>query len=112
MAVQAETPSCPPGAPARALPTEGPEAEALLATLARALAHPARVRIVRMLVARDTCVAGEFAEELPLAASTVSQHLKVLRDAGLIKGQVDGPGRCYCIDRAVLAHFERLVASL
>lgn len=114
MPVQAEDPAraCPADAPARALPVEGPEAEALLATLARALAHPARVRIVKALLARDTCMAGELADELPLAASTVSQHLKTLRDAGLIKGEVDGPRRCYCIDRTVLDHLKRLVETL
>ena len=78
------------------------DAEGELARLARAIGHPARVRIVRILIARDACIAGELSEELPLAASTVSQHLKLLKEAGLIKGEIDGPRRCYCIDRGVL----------
>jgi ArsR family transcriptional regulator len=83
-----------------------------LARLAKALGHPARVRIVKALVARNGCVAGELADELPLAASTVSQHLKILKEAGLIKGEVDGPRRCYCIDRSVLVRLKNLVREL
>ena len=83
-----------------------------LARLAKALGHPARVHIVRVLLAKNTCVAGELADELPLAASTVSQHLKILKQAGIIKGEVNGPRRCYCVDRSVLAYFEALVEGL
>lgn len=57
-------------------------------------------------------MAGELAEELPLAASTVSQHLKLLKESGLIKGEVEGPRRCYCVDRSVLAQLQTLVARL
>ena len=83
-----------------------------LAKLAKALGHPARVHILRVLLAKDTCVAGELSEELPLAASTVSQHLKLLKESGLIKGEVDGPRRCYCVDRSVLEHLKALVGRL
>jgi ArsR family transcriptional regulator len=86
--------------------------EHMLASLARALGHPARVRILKMLVAEDICIAGELADELPLAASTVSQHLKILKEVGLIKGEVDGPRRCYCVDRSMLAHLKALVEAL
>ena len=69
-----------------------------LATLAKALGHPARVKILRFLLERDECMVGAIVDELPLAQSTVSQHLKVLREAGLIHGSVDGPRICYCAD--------------
>ena len=88
------------------------DAEGELARLAKALGHPARVHILRVLLAKDTCVAGELSDELPLAASTVSQHLKLLKESGLIKGEVDGPRRCYCVDRSVLRSFKALVERL
>jgi DNA-binding transcriptional ArsR family regulator len=69
-----------------------------LAAFAKALAHPARIAILRSLAKRGTCVCGEIVEVLPLAQSTVSQHLKELKAAGLVQGEVDGPKSCYCID--------------
>jgi ArsR family transcriptional regulator, arsenate/arsenite/antimonite-responsive transcriptional repressor len=69
-----------------------------VAEMAKAMSHPARVAILRELARRGTCVCGEIVEVLPLAQSTVSQHLKELKDAGLIKGDVDGAKSCYCID--------------
>jgi ArsR family transcriptional regulator, arsenate/arsenite/antimonite-responsive transcriptional repressor len=69
-----------------------------LAALAKALGHPARVRIVRMLGARSSCVTGELAPELGLAASTVSEHLRILRDAGLIQTQTADGRPCYCLN--------------
>jgi ArsR family transcriptional regulator, arsenate/arsenite/antimonite-responsive transcriptional repressor len=83
-----------------------------LAQLARALGHPARVRILKLLISRDTCVCGEIVDQLPLAQSTVSQHLKFLKEAGLIQGEVDGPKVCYCIDHVKLKELKVLVASL
>lgn len=74
-------------------------AEVELAVLAKALGHPVRVRILRMLLARDSCYCGQIVEELPLAQATVSQHLKVLKNAGLITGEIDGPRVCYCASR-------------
>jgi DNA-binding transcriptional ArsR family regulator len=105
-------PECPPDRtkPRKALTDL--DAEGDLAKLAKALGHPARVHILRLLLEKDTCVAGELSDELPLAASTVSQHLKLLKESGLIKGEVDGPRRCYCVDRAVLAHLKALVEGL
>lgn len=73
-----------------------------LAALAKAIAHPARVAILKTLAARGACVCGEVVEVLPLAQATVSQHLKELKEAGLIRGDVDGPRVCYCIDYAAL----------
>ena len=82
----------------------------------RALAHPARLTILTLLAERETCVCGEIVDDLPLAQSTVSQHLRVLREEGLIKGEVDGTRSCYCIDadrvRAMMADLNRLGTSL
>ena len=83
-----------------------------LADLAKALAHPARVRILRLLIERNACVCGDIVEALPLAQSTVSQHLKVLKDAGLIQGEIDGPRTCYCVHRPGLKRLQVLVAGL
>ena len=94
---------CPPDQAPDPTAVTALDAEAELARLAKALGHPARVRILKLLIEKDRCVAGELSDELPIAASTVSQHLKLLKEAGLIKGEVDGPRRCYCVDRSVLA---------
>ena len=67
-----------------------------LALLAKALGHPTRVQILRVLLARESCLCGEIVDRLPLAQATVSQHLKVLKDTGLIQGEIDGPRTCYC----------------
>ena len=69
-----------------------------LADFAKALAHPARIAILKVLAQKNECICGEIVEVLPLAQSTVSQHLKELKNAGLITGSVDGPRSCYCID--------------
>jgi len=69
-----------------------------LAEQAKALAHPARLAIIRLLADRNACVCGEIVDDLPLAQSTVSRHLKVLKEAGLVQGTVDGPSVCYCLD--------------
>ena len=91
---------------------EGEWADETLASLARALGHPARVKILRLLSRRESCVCGEIVDELPLAQSTVSQHLKKLKDAGLIQGEIDGPRVCYCIDPAVMRRLKVLIAGL
>jgi ArsR family transcriptional regulator len=83
-----------------------------LATLAKALGHPARVQILRYLLGRDSCMCGDIVDHLPLAQSTVSQHLKMLKDAGLIRGTIDGPRVCYCVEPAVLERFKEIVSSL
>jgi DNA-binding transcriptional ArsR family regulator len=71
--------------------------EVALAELAKALSHPARIAILKMLAARSSCICGEIVEELPLSQSTVSQHLKALKEAGLIDGEIEGPKTCYCL---------------
>jgi DNA-binding transcriptional ArsR family regulator len=83
-----------------------------LAALAKALAHPVRVQIVRILARTEGCVCGDLVDRLPLAQSTVSQHLKVLKDAGLVRGTIDGPRVCYCIDADGLRRLRVLVAGL
>jgi ArsR family transcriptional regulator len=85
-----------------------------LAVLAKALGHPARVQIVRFLLEQGegTCVCGDICEEIPLAQSTVSQHLKMLKEAGLISGEVDGPRVCYSINKARLERLKLLVGGL
>lgn len=83
-----------------------------LARLAKALGHPARVRILRLLLSRDSCYCGELVDELPLAQATVSQHLKVLRDAGLIQGEIEGPRVCYCVNTDRLARLGDLLEAL
>ena len=69
-----------------------------IAGFAKALAHPARIAILQLLAAKNTCQCGDIVEELPLSQSTVSQHLKELKAAGLIKGEIEGAKVCYCID--------------
>jgi ArsR family transcriptional regulator len=87
-------------------------AAAEFAKLAWAIAHPARVQIVRLLIGREACVCGEIVDCLPLAQSTVSQHLKILKESGLIQGEVDGPKVCYCINPKQLQRLKVLVADL
>lgn len=69
-----------------------------VARYAKALAHPARVAILKLLIKQQACICGDIVEELPLSQSTVSQHLKELKEAGLIKGDIEGVKVCYCID--------------
>ena len=82
------------------------------ASICKALAHPARVRIVEYLKKADRCICGELVEILPLAQSTVSQHLKQLKDAGVVKGEVEGPRTCYCLDLVLLDSFKKMVAGM
>jgi ArsR family transcriptional regulator len=93
-------------------PIEGPEADVELALYAKALGHSARVQIVRLLSRRSACVCGDIVDELPLAQSTVSQHLKVLKEAGLIRGDVEGPRVCYCLEPKALRRLKALVGGL
>jgi ArsR family transcriptional regulator len=74
------------------------KAQVDLAAITKALGHPARIAILQFLAARKACVCGDIVDELPLSQSTVSQHLKELKNVGLIKGDIEGPSVCYCID--------------
>lgn len=98
-------------APGKA-PSRGPDLDEELATLAKAMGHPARVQILRLLAGRTSCVCGDIVNELPLAQSTVSEHLRILKAAGLIIGELSGPRVCYCINPAVLGKFKTLVQEL
>lgn len=82
------------------------------ADILRALGHPARLQIIRALSSRERCFCGEIVDMLPLVQSTVSQHLKVLKEAGLIEGTIDGPRSCYCINRTKLADAQALLGEL
>jgi ArsR family transcriptional regulator len=83
-----------------------------VAKLAAALGHPHRVAIIRFLMENPRCFCGDIVEELPVAQSTVSQHLKKLKEAGWISGEVEGPKTCYCLKPGVLGRFAGLLEAL
>lgn len=83
-----------------------------IATLAKALGHPARVAILDYLLTVDSCICGDIVNELPLAQPTVSQHLKELKNAGIIKGSIDGSSICYCIDENALEELQKYFIHL
>lgn len=93
-------------------PVEGRDADRELAAYTKALGHPVRIQIIRLLARRSACVCGEIVDEIDLAQSTVSQHLKVLKEAGLIRGDIDGPRICYCIEPKALRRLKALAAML
>ncbi len=82
------------------------------ASICKALGHPARVKIVEHLKGRERCVCGQIVKILPLAQSTVSQHLKCLKEAGLIQGVVEGLSTCYCLDHKILDKFKQMASKL
>lgn len=99
----------------REAPEPGPDEDdpdAALARLCKALGHPARVAILRRLVARGTCVFGDVAAVTGLAPSTAAQHLAHLKEAGLVRQWDDGRRSCYCVDQRATALFARLTAAL
>jgi DNA-binding transcriptional ArsR family regulator len=83
-----------------------------IAQYAKALAHPARVAILHILLKKQQCICGSISDEIPLAQSTVSQHLKTLKDAGLIKGETEGVTTCYCIDEKEWAQARQYLGQL
>lgn len=83
-----------------------------LAAFAKAMSHPARIAILKVLAQKNECICGEIVEVLPLAQSTVSQHLKALKEADLIKGSVEGPKSCYCINWKAFEKFNDSFNSL
>ena len=91
---------------------EGPDADDELAKLAKAIGHPARVRILRMLSRKEARVCSQIVGELPLAQSTVSEHLRILKDAGLVRSSQDGPRIGYCINYETLRKLKALVAII
>jgi DNA-binding transcriptional ArsR family regulator len=82
-----------------------------LARMLKALGNPVRFQIMQTLAERQACITGEIVETTPLAQSTVSQHLKVLREAGLIRGEIEGPATCYCIDPEAVRWLKDQIAS-
>ena len=93
--------------------TEGfTKAQIELAAFTKALGHPARIAILQFLAERKACVCGDIVEELPLSQSTVSQHLKELKNVGLIKGDIEGPSICYCIDEKAWTKAEKVLGEL
>ena len=86
--------------------------DSALATYAKALGHPIRVQIMRQLERLGACQTGSLVDSLPVAQSTVSEHLRILREAGLVCGEVDGPRRCYCINPEGLAEAKHLLREL
>lgn len=83
-----------------------------LAILAKALGHPARIAIIQFLIKSKSCICGDIVNELPLSQSTVSQHLLELKKAGLIKGDIDGPSVCYCIDEKAWNKAKKVIGDL
>lgn len=83
-----------------------------LASYAKALAHPARIAILNLLLKKQVCICGDIVDELPLSQSTVSQHLKELKAAGLIKGEIEGVSVCYCIDEKAWTKAKTLLSNL
>ena len=83
-----------------------------IAKYAKALGHPARIAILQLLLKKQNCICGDIVDELPLSQSTVSQHLKELKEAGLIKGDIDGVKTCYCIDEKEWKNAQSVFNSL
>jgi ArsR family transcriptional regulator len=108
---------CPPEHPAALLaglasPVADPAADEELATFAKALGHPVRVRILRMLAGKDARMCSHIVDELPLAQSTVSEHLRILRTAGLVRANDTGPRIGYCIVPSALNRLKALLKAL
>ena len=108
----ATKPCTPKGQPVKVQLPDTRREDEQLAALAKALGHPLRVRILRILASRDVCVCGDLVDELPIAQSTVSQHLKILKEAGLVQCEIDGPRVCYCVKEPALEKLKELVADL
>jgi DNA-binding transcriptional ArsR family regulator len=83
-----------------------------IAKYAKALAHPARIAIIQLLLKRQTCICGDIVDELPISQSTVSQHLKELKEVGLIKGEIDGTSVCYCLDEKEWSKASSLIVNM
>lgn len=82
-----------------------------LADLAKALAHPARIAILEFLTSKNACMCGDIVDELPLSQATVSQHLAELKRVGIIKGEIEGPRVCYCINKKIWQEAQKLLGQ-
>jgi len=98
---------CPPAG----VPTKG-SFEEDLGALCKALGHPARVKIIRILSEKGTCISGDLAEAIDLAPSTASEHLRILKEAGLVQGTIEGPRRCYCVNADAMGYVRKLLGEL
>ena len=103
---------CEPDQPLSSRVPTDEEADEQLSRLARGLSHPTRVRILRVLADKERCYCGEIVGLVGFAQSTVSQHLKILKESGLVRGEVEGPATCYCLSRSGLELVERLVSGV
>lgn len=83
-----------------------------LAVISKAMSHPARVKMMQILAESGTCLSGNLAEQVDLAPSTASEHLRMLKEAGLVQGTIDGPRRCYCVNPKTLQYWKQLVTGL
>ncbi|HSW67441.1 MAG TPA: metalloregulator ArsR/SmtB family transcription factor [Bacteroidales bacterium] len=88
------------------------EEQNTIANIAKALGHPARVAIIEYLMRIDACICSDIVNELPLAQPTVSQHLKELKNVGLIKGSIDGNSICYCIDEKTIEKLQNYITNI
>ena len=96
--------------PVTKAPSESPQHQ--LADYCKALGHPIRVEIIKILLDKGECISGDLAEHFDKAHSTVSEHLKILKSAGLVKGSIAGPKRCYCVNPNAIRHLKQLVNLL
>ncbi|MBF0314146.1 MAG: winged helix-turn-helix transcriptional regulator [Oligoflexia bacterium] len=104
---------CDPSEKYDSISTGSKEKNRELALLCKALAHPARVQILKLLVRKQSCICGEIVDQIEdLAQSTVSQHLKILKDTGLIRGEIEGTAVCYCIEPSGLRRLRVLIADI
>lgn len=106
------TDAAPRRARTRRARSASPARDVTLARMAKALGHPARVAILRMLVASGECHCQVIVDQLPLAQATVSQHLKVLKQAGLVRGDIDPPRVCYCVNPEAVERLKSLIGEL
>lgn len=83
-----------------------------IAVIAKALAHPARIRIITFLLSRPGCIGGDIVDQVGLAQSTVSEHLRILKDAGIVTGTIDYPRVCYALDPVALAPLQHLIEAI
>ena len=116
LSIAADSPCCPPEDPQVAellrAPVDGPAADEELAQFANAIGHPTRVRILRMLAKKEARMCSHIVDELPLAQSTVSEHLRILRSAGLVQANENGPRVSYCIVPTALRRLKALLEAV
>jgi ArsR family transcriptional regulator len=84
----------------------------MVAKIFKALGHPTRIKIIELLLKRNSCICGEIVDIFPFSQSTISQHLKILKESGIVCGEIEGPKTCYCVDENVLNEFIKYVSNL